>query len=89
MDYQTLTITELQEIQTLIAVELDRRATIEQIPAQIEALTQRYLDAGGGDKELAASITIGVEAQKARIADDARAAALLEEVETRPKADLA
>lgn len=77
MDYQTLTITELQEIQTLIAVELDRRATIEQIPAQIEALTQRYLDAGGGDtKQAEATITaeravLAQEAVRARALDDA------------------
>lgn len=59
MDYQTLTITELQEIQTLIAVELrqliaeataelDRRRTLADTPARIAALYQRIEDAGGG-----------------------------------------
>lgn len=71
MDYQTLTITELQEIQTAIAVELDRRATLEQIPARIAALYQRLDDAGGDPKQAEATIAaeravLAVEAVRAR-----------------------
>ncbi|MDN6738411.1 MAG: hypothetical protein L0L68_10640 [Corynebacterium sp.] len=49
MDYKTLTDEELAEARTAILIEQERRANLEQIPATIQELADKYAE-GGGDR---------------------------------------
>lgn len=51
-DLQTLTDTELEEIRLRISHELIRREELTAVPAQIAALTQRFVDHGGDPAKL-------------------------------------
>ena len=50
MDYKSLTNEQLDEARTAILIEQERRANLEQIPATIQELADKYAE-GGGDRE--------------------------------------
>lgn len=50
MDYKKLTDEQLDEARTAILIEQERRADLEQIPATIKELADKYAE-GGGDRE--------------------------------------
>ena len=50
MDYKNLTDEQLDEARQAILIEQERRANLEQIPATIQELADKYTD-GGGDRE--------------------------------------
>ena len=51
MDYKNLTDEQLDEARQAILIEQERRANLEQIPATIQELADKYTD-GGGDREV-------------------------------------
>ena len=52
MDYKSLTDNQLDEARTAILVEQERRANLEQIPATIQELADKYAEGGGSREEL-------------------------------------
>ena len=52
MDYKTLTDEQLDEARTAILTEQERRANLEQIPATIQELADKYAEGGGSREEL-------------------------------------
>ena len=50
MDYKSLTDEQLDEARQAILIEQERRANLEQIPATIQELADKYTE-GGGDRE--------------------------------------
>ena len=52
MDYKNLTDEQLDEARQAILIEQERRANIEQIPATIQELADKYAEGGGSREEL-------------------------------------
>ena len=52
MDYKELTDEQLSEARTAILTEQERRANLEQIPATIQELADKYAEGGGSREEL-------------------------------------
>ena len=52
MDFKTLTDEQLDEARTAILIEQERRANLEQIPATIQELADKYAEGGGSREEL-------------------------------------
>ena len=52
MDYKTLTDEQLDEERQAILIEQERRANLEQIPATIQELADKYAEGGGSREEL-------------------------------------
>ena len=52
MDYKKLTEEQLEEARTAILIEQERRANLEQIPATIQELADKYAEGGGDRGEL-------------------------------------
>ena len=52
MDYKSLTDDQLDEARTAILIEQERRANLEQIPAAIQELADKYAEGGGDRGEL-------------------------------------
>jgi len=52
MEYKNLTDEELEEARTSILIEKERRANLEQIPAAIQELADKYAEGGGDRGEL-------------------------------------
>ena len=52
MDYKNLTDKQLDEARTAILTEQERRANLEQIPATIQELAEKYAEGGGSREEL-------------------------------------
>ena len=50
MDYKKLTDEQLDEARQAILIEQERRANLEQIPAAIQELADKYAE-GGGDRD--------------------------------------
>ena len=50
MDYKSLTDEQLDEARQAILIEQERRANLEQIPATIQELADKYVE-GCGDRE--------------------------------------
>lgn len=56
MDLTTLTDEELDGYRTNVLKEVERRANLAAIPAQVAALAQAYTSAGGDPADLTAAI---------------------------------
>ena len=52
MDYKKLTDEQLDEARQAILIEQERRANLEQIPAAIQELADKYAEGGGDRGEL-------------------------------------
>ena len=52
MDYKKMTDEQLKEARTAILTEQERRANLEQIPAAIQELADKYAEGGGDRGEL-------------------------------------
>ena len=52
MDYKSLTDEQLDEARQAVLIEQERRANLEQIPATIQELADKYAEGGGDRGEL-------------------------------------
>lgn len=56
MNLSELTIEELEQLRLSVLAELERRASLETIPEQINQLTKAYVEAGGDLKDISGSL---------------------------------
>ena len=52
MDYKSLTDEQLDEARQAVLIEQERRANLEQIPATIQELADKYAEGGGAHEDL-------------------------------------